>query len=250
MLELFVSEERIERSKSLVFLLSFFSVVLSIILSLFIFKDSASFPAVFLAAIAISPTLMAITKKIGVGEISLDRIVIFYTTVFFSMAGTYALVYLIVPDAVNQNLFSAQLDSIQIAFFAFDKPLFNKIFLNNIGLLLVFFLLSFFYGYGSVLLLAWNASILGVLWGHALKNALFFLNSELLISKGLLIWPYLIPEVIAYFLAAIAGGVLYVNISQHRQYNAFMYALKLVIIAILLTLGGAIVEVIILGALN
>ncbi len=249
MLELFIEEEKIERSIPLLFALSFFGVVFSIIISILIFKDAASFPAVFLSAIAVSPTLMALTKRAGVDRDGINKMVKFYAVIFFGMATTFAFIYLVMPDDFNKDIYSSQLNKVQIAFFTFENPLFWKIFFNNIGLLFGFFLLSLFFGYGSSLLLSWNASILGVLWGNAIKNALYFLDTNLLISKGLFIWPYLVPEVVAYFLAAIAGGMLYVNLSKHKKEDVSIRSLKLLWGAGILTIVGAVIEVFILNSL-
>ena len=58
---------------------------------------------------------------------------------------------------------------------------------------------------------------------------------------------YLIPEVVSYFFAAIGGAILYINITKHKNKNAIKDSMKLLFLAFILILAGAVIETLILS---
>ena len=90
----------------------------------------------------------------------------------------------------------------------YEPFLIRHIFSNNIRILLFALLTSFIFGAGALFVITWNASIVGVFFGHMifevswLELANFFLHG--------------IPEFLSFFLAAIAGGVLSVGLIRHH----------------------------------
>ncbi len=104
---------------------------------------------------------------------------------------------------------------------------FELIFFNNAFVLFLAVVFSFVWGAGAVFLLSWNASVLAtvigrdvmekiggyaflgptgfaVAYGHGLYNALGFL-------------PHGLPEIMAYFIGAIAGGIISVAVSKRMR---------------------------------
>lgn len=120
----------------------------------------------------------------------------------------------------------------------------NFIFQNNAGVLGFAIVLSLLYGVGAVLLLGWNASVLGVKigqWGHEFQN----LGTGFFQAVGIL--GHGIPEFLAYFLGAIAGGIISAAITQgHFRTKAFEIIAKdtivLILIAYALLLVAAFIE--------
>jgi len=103
---------------------------------------------------------------------------------------------------------------------------FSKIFFNNMKVLIFCILFSFIYGAGAIFILTWNASIIGVAIGDQIRSGLgevthlmgFNKTTEYLgtITYGLLKYSiHGIPEILAYFVAALAGGIISVGVIKH-----------------------------------
>lgn len=88
------------------------------------------------------------------------------------------------------------------------------IFTNNALVLGLAILFSFVYGAGAIFLLAWNASVIGIFIGKEILEK--SLMHGLLRAVGYL--PHGLPEIIGYFIGAIAGAIISVAISK-RQYG-------------------------------
>jgi|SRR3989338_2763942 len=107
-----------------------------------------------------------------------------------------------------------------------------NLFVNNLGVAVIFFLLSFFYGAGAIFLMVWNASIFATFVSLTIKN----------IGKGvehgfLLLGTfsmYIIPEIAGFLLAAIAGGVISkAVIVEEFMSNSFKNVVKDAIVLLL-----------------
>jgi uncharacterized membrane protein SpoIIM required for sporulation len=107
-----------------------------------------------------------------------------------------------------------------------EMNIFSKIFFNNVKVLLFAILFSFVFGAGAIFVLAWNASVIGTAIGNFIRGNLA-LYSELIgldriakyfhvISIGLFRYViHGIPEILAYFVGALAGGIISVAIIKH-----------------------------------
>lgn len=91
----------------------------------------------------------------------------------------------------------------------YNSFLLRHIILNNLQILFFTLLTSFIFGAGALFVITWNASIIGI----------FF--AELIRAKASL--PYIagffvhgVPEILGFFVAAIAGGVLSVVFVRHH----------------------------------
>lgn len=100
------------------------------------------------------------------------------------------------------------------------------IIVNNLKVLLLMFLTSIILGAGALYLLVWNASIIGIYIGEVAHN----IQHIYLLSKFpsfLLAFPtaifklflHGIPEIAAYFIGAVAGGILSVAVIKHRPFD-------------------------------
>jgi len=118
-----------------------------------------------------------------------------------------------------------------------------EIFSNNISVLIVTLILSLIVGAGAIFVLAWNASVIAAAIGIFTKSDVSNLHLGLLryLIHGL-------PEVAAYFVAALAGGILGVavirgDINTEKRWNIFEDVLLLVIIAMIILIISALIEV-------
>lgn len=137
---------------------------------------------------------------------------------------------------------------------------FEIILLNNLKVLALAFVFSFLLGAGAIFLISWNATVIGVLIGKIAQNPIAFNSVQLgennILLNYIVALPYtllrLLPhgffEFGAYFFGAIAGGILSVGIikekdPKHHFMPVFKDSLEYLIIAIILLVIGAAVEV-------
>lgn len=118
-----------------------------------------------------------------------------------------------------------------------------NIFANNVYVLMFTLFFSLAFGAGAIFILVWNASVIGAAVGMFAKSQ--FVNLPL----GLLRYMFHgIPEIAAYFIAALAGGIISVAVIRKdmegdRKWNILQDALVLLIIAIIILFLSALLEV-------
>ncbi|MFW5903014.1 MAG: stage II sporulation protein M [archaeon] len=208
---------------------------------------------------------------------------------FFFLAIVFAssLIYVVVPEETSNNMFSDQVSDLRTkgvltgeatgAFHAGESESngesiltgasfgLGEIILNNFTVLSLAFLFSFVFGAGAVFLISWNASIIGVLIGKIAENpgplglidtGNIFTNYLIALPVTILrLLPHGIFEFGAYFIGAVAGGVLSAGVIQEsiKERRTNFKHLKPVIIDSCVYLGiafglvimGAIVEILI-----
>jgi uncharacterized membrane protein SpoIIM required for sporulation len=114
---------------------------------------------------------------------------------------------------------------------------------NNFGVMIFTLLFSLIFGAGAIFILAWNASVISAAIGIFTRYKI----SEIPIG----VLRYMIhgfPEIAAYFVTALAGGIFGVGIMRHGISNkkflrVFLNAVILMFIAIIILLIAAIIEV-------
>lgn len=261
MIDILLKSYLIEKKPYYGILLGFLFASLGIGFSYLIFKTEPSFPAIFLTTLATAPVVIRLIKdekwepKFNKIIERHEKVIEVYFYLFFGMALTFAFYYLILPEDTSSLIFSEQIKKFATGFFSFSLnliieqlPLFYKIVLNNLGLMFFFFILSLFYGSGSVFLLSWNASILGVMWGRMAKTALFLINPLTFVTNTFFNFPYLLPEVLAYFLASIAGGVVSVNLTKKTKIGiAMVDSLIFLALSIVIIIIAGLIEVFMLS---
>lgn len=113
---------------------------------------------------------------------------------------------------------------------------------NNFYVLLLSLLFSFIFGAGAIFILAWNASVIAAAVG-------IFSKAPILIHQGL--FRYMIhgiPEIAAYFVAALAGGIIGTAAIRHefgheRFWHVLQDSLDLIILSLLILLIAGFIEV-------
>jgi uncharacterized membrane protein SpoIIM required for sporulation len=115
---------------------------------------------------------------------------------------------------------------------------------NNLRVMSLSFVLSFLIGVGAVVILAWNASILALYLASFIRKGLI----EEFMVRTISIIPHAPIEILGYFLAGIAGGVLSVGLIRERLLSkefllVFRDSLLLLCLAIASIFLGAFVEV-------
>ncbi len=114
---------------------------------------------------------------------------------------------------------------------------------NNVYVMIFTLIFSLIFGAGAIFILIWNASVIAAAIGIFTKYSL--------VEIPLGIGRYMIhglPEISAYFVAALAGGIFGVGILRHgikdqRFYKVLQHSILLLFIALLLIFIGGILEV-------
>jgi uncharacterized membrane protein SpoIIM required for sporulation len=126
---------------------------------------------------------------------------------------------------------------------ATNSTYFMKILLNNLQVMVFTLLFSLIFGAGAIFILVWNASVIAAAIGIFAKQGLFALPCAYL--------RYLIhgiPEIAAYFIAALAGGIISVaiirkDLRDERLWQILQDALLLFVIAIVILIISGLMEV-------
>ncbi len=117
------------------------------------------------------------------------------------------------------------------------------IFTNNALVLGLAILFSFLYGAGVIFLLSWNASVIGIFIGKEIVEQHLIAG----IARAIGYLPHGIFEIGAYFIGAIAGGIISVALSKrscapHELERITKDVLLLLVVAYAAVLLGALVE--------
>jgi uncharacterized membrane protein SpoIIM required for sporulation len=124
-----------------------------------------------------------------------------------------------------------------------------SIFSNNIYVLIFTILFSLIFGAGAIFILAWNATVISAAIGIFIKSSILQLPTGILryMVHGL-------PEVAAYFIAALAGGILSLAVIRHDFRSEKFWAimedvLTLILVSMIILFAAALIEVFIIPKL-
>lgn len=124
-----------------------------------------------------------------------------------------------------------------------------NIFANNIYVLIFTLVFSLIFGAGAIFILAWNASVISAAIGIFSKSNLA--NLPLGLARYMI---HGIPEIGAYFIGALAGGIISIAVIKHDVHSEKFWiilqdSLNLVILSVVVLFFGALIEVFITPAL-
>lgn len=285
-LQSLVGPERVKNKPIKSLFLGIIYAAIALVLAYFIFPDDPSISVIFLTTLAALPLLIdvltleqeegkeiiKITKKRPLIKEHLDVFMIF-TYMFFGFFICYITLYITFPAEIVNLFFSKQIETIISivgpgGFFAMpeitgalitSESALRIIMVNNFKVLLFCVLFSFLYGAGAIFVLAWNASILAVAMGNFIKRELAAFG-ELIGFAGVQAYFYAgtfgiarymihgLPEIAAYFLGAIAGGIISAAViktdyKDPKFYDIILDSLDLIALAALLIIVAALIEV-------
>lgn len=241
-LESLISPLSAEKKPLPMFLLGAFYASAGMGIAYYVFKTESSLIMVFLAAMAAIPFMFNTIKMEeekdleGMEEKWLLKehfhALKAFMYLFIGMTVAYAFWYVVASPSAVSVLFQAQASTIKTinpgatGFATSSVGVFTKIFLNNVRVLIFCILFSFLYGSGAIFILAWNGSVIGAAIGNFVRNNLaeaaalvgfdkiahYFSH----ISYGLLMYSlHGIPEILAYFVAGLAGGIISIAAIRH-----------------------------------
>lgn len=173
--------------------------------------------------------------------------------------------YVFLPIEITGTLFNIQEQAIlnvnsaiqaRLTGYSIGGGLFIKIFLNNIKVMFFCIIFSLLYGAGALFILTWNASVIATAIGNFIRSEIsataslvgFSVVSAYFKAGALGFFRYMLHgvfEIGAYFVAALAGGIVSIALIKQdaRNEKVFLDALNLLIISLGLLFFGSLVEV-------
>jgi len=265
-LEAIFSAETLEDKPRDMFILAFVVTLVVAFLSYYIFPEYAGIVIPLLVTVAMTP----IVRDIFIIDEGFERRQVkkkFFKSFWdrhdetikvlaFFFLGSFAAIFLlmlVLPEDMISVIFKPQLDAIMAITGSTEYSLtgaaitqnainrgdvFSMIGWNNMKVLAFSFVLSFLFSTGSLFILSWNASILAIFLAVLVRRGLY----HEFLSTTIGIIPHTPVEIGAYFLGAVAGGVLSVGIMNERWGSK---ELSLVIRDTAILLGLAILAVVV-----
>lgn len=274
-LESLTGAEYAEKKPAEMFIVAFAYTTIAILLSLWVFAEYAGLTMVFFTVMAAIPLMIKLIvleeRKLftRAHETTHRATIPFFIFLFLGMVSAYTFFFTVLPEATVNQLFNIQISTIQSVntnivsqlsgqFFGDFFPL---VILNNLKVMVFAVLFSFIYGSGAIFILTWNASVLGVAIGSLIRELVsataasvgavgvgtYFGAVSISFARYLI---HGIPEIGAYFVAGLAGGIISVGVLRYQLFDEkFMVVIKdalfLLIIAVILVLISGAIEVLI-----
>lgn len=260
MAELLFSTTKAKKHPIKILIIGFLYATVSILIASWIFPEHASLVAIFLTVLPcfylIQSSLRIEEQKEAYSEEKAllqghEKVLILFLVLFIGIVLAFALWTYILPVESSTQLFAVQ-NSVatgiqnQITGNAIEiNNGLGVIITNNMKVLVLSLILSLIYGAGAIFVLAWNASIMGYIIGGIAKanGALYFP------AAFLKYFIHGLPEMMAYFIAILIGGILYFAFingdfkEKLKIKKISIDAAILITISIVLIIASALIEV-------
>jgi uncharacterized membrane protein SpoIIM required for sporulation len=203
----------------------------AIVLSIFIFAPYSSIVAICLTAIVCIPLIYGVIrieerKSMEMTKESLlvkehGRALLFFIFLFLGFVVSFALWYAFLPETQMSQVFAVQTDTITDVWSDVTGQVTSPIgevaqlFAHNFKVLMFCLLFAFFFGFGAIFILTWNASVIGAAIGDTIRP---HLGGSFVSAVSASLARYLIhglPEIGAYFTAGLAGGIISIAVVNH-----------------------------------
>ena len=256
------------------FVLGFVYATAALFLANWIFEEYVSLVMVFLAVMASLPLFYKTIIEEEAKDLTIlkertllkehSKAIKFFLILFIGLSVAFAFWYVALPADMSNSVFKVQTQTIanlnqHVTGSIAQVSLMNKIFLNNVKVMIFCILFSFIYGSGAIFILAWNASVIGAAGGNFIKThiaqyagaaglgkvAAYMYASSLSILRYSI---HGVPEIAAYVVAGLAGGILSVAIIKGdyktKSFERILLDVSdLIIIALFILFTAAILEV-------
>ncbi len=255
-LESLINPYQAKKSPTSLFLLGLLYSTFAVLLSLTIFPEDPSLTIVFLTVMGALPLFVNTIKSEQRKDYRRVPLIKEHTDIFLVFLFLFLGIlfgYIFWDSILINNEFSSQ-----IAFTgsAVNLKAFSIILLNNIKVLAFCFLFSFLYGSGALYILTWNASVIATAISQLIQSEMIALAPSLInyfkaINVGL--GSYLIhgiPEILSYFIAAVAGGIISAAVIRHdyksKEFkNTLIDSIDLIAMSLIILLVAGFIEIII-----
>ncbi len=262
MLNILFNARKAERHPLEMMLIGFVYSSLSIFISLWIFPDYSSLTMVFFTVFS---CLYVVQGAIKLEEKKLEdyntetwtlkhhiKPLLFILFLFLGFVFSFAFWAFVFPPAKSAVLFSLQasiveeIRALSVTGNVFSQSPFLVILENNLNVLFISLIFAFFYGAGAIFIIAWNASVMGFVIGELARSTLGIASLPIAFTKYFL---HGIPEMIAYLIAAFAGGLLYIAVlrgdllTKGKTKRIILDTIILILISVLFLVFAALIEI-------
>jgi uncharacterized membrane protein SpoIIM required for sporulation len=226
-----------------------------LVISFVVFSDQVGMFTTFLVTMAMTPFMVRMIyreEKDTEDEIvehkenfltSHADVLQIYAAFFCGVVLAMSIVFIMLPDKYVEPIFKDQVNQIKIIRGGFaDLPVFSRILLNNLSVLMISFLFSFLFGSGAIFILTWNASVLSAAIGMAAKTIGGVAGFPVAV---MMFFPHGSLEILAYLVGGVGGGLISVAItSRHSKcfWDVCGDSMKLMFAAVVLLVVAAFVE--------
>ncbi|MBR9678764.1 MAG: hypothetical protein GON13_00670 [Nanoarchaeota archaeon] len=250
--------------------LGFAATLISTWLAVWVFPSGTSLAVVFLTTMATLPLIIRLLEseeKKEERELKKRKRHLFikdhkevfmvYLYLFIGLMLGFTFLFIFIPSNIAEGVFQEQVLTINAirggtGSFVQDTNIFILILSNNLKVLFFCLLFSFIYGSGAIFILTWNASVISVAIGDLIRTGIanashieYFKIIPLSFGRYLF---HGLPEIAAYFLAGIAGGIISTAIIR-KQFNKKYFSkivvdsLDLIVLAIILLFLAGLLEI-------
>lgn len=277
MIEMLIKPKKAERRPWEMFFVGMFYATVSLLLVTYIFRgddilrEGSGLLLVIFTVMCSLPFVYYIIKLEEGKDLEIDnagklikehsRALRALVWLFLGFVVAFTFWYIVLPDVSGQN-FNFQIRTFcainnpanydfcietyganQITASATSSRVLLSIFSNNISVLIFTIIFSLIFGAGAIFILVWNASVIAAAMGVFAQGSL----ARLPLALG----RYMIhgvPEIAAYFVGALAGGIISVAVIRkdlvgERKWLILQDAVLLTILAVVILIIAAIMEV-------
>ncbi len=262
-LESALTSREVEKKPLEMFIYSILMAFFSLAVAYFIFPSEASVVFLFIITLSIAPVIYNVLKDEeqveedkGINDATFlethEDVLKVYANFFLGAVFALSLCYTVLPDNIAAQVFETQISTVRsistgpisIGGAALSSFGASDIFFNNIKVLLICFFMSFFFGTGAIFILSWNASIISVFIGTIARGLSFHASSPFyaylyaLPTGFLSIALHGVPEIMAYCIGGMAGGILSAGVIRNKKLDIvlrdsmmFLFVASLIIFA-------------------
>lgn len=248
------------------FLLGIGYTIFAMAFSLILFSQDPALVVVGVASLLLLPSLYQLLKcrqyngretpKLFFWNVITDNFPFYkvYIYIFFGCFLMFALFSIILPVLASNHLFQQQLGVLTGGAASggatWSWVLFEDLFYNNLGVLILCFVISLVAGNGAIFMIVWNASVWGTIFGMLAKGVAEYLQANSAIIFGLIfvsVFPHVLLEISSYIIAVISGTLLSDALAREKIVSKsfgkiFLHNLVLFGLAVLVLLIAVTVE--------
>ncbi|MBI2146216.1 stage II sporulation protein M [Candidatus Woesearchaeota archaeon] len=239
--------------------------LVGLVLGYWVFRSYVSIIMVSFTALAAAPFVYNATKAeddstSATKESTLLKkhapIIKVFTFLFLGFVAVFLLAFIVLPEPMAGEIFKTQIESIAAVRnevtgnFTSIFSTMGIILANNLKVLVLCVIFSLIYGMGAIFILSWNASVMSAAIGDAIREGLQGTGSSLVVISSSLAGYFVhgLPEIVAYFIAGLGGGILSVALMKYGVHSrsfrkAGVDCVSMVTFAVLMLVLAATIEV-------
>ncbi len=256
--DVLLSPNKASRHPFEIFIVSFFYATLSIFIGMWLLPDYASLVSIFFMVLSCLYVIQSALIKdedkesdfISEKETIKQHLKTLGLFMIIFLGFLFAFVFwtIVLPNDIASQAFKIQFEEYEkVRTITGNATSFNDfeiILTNNFRVLILSLIFSLFYGAGAIFIIAWNASILGFVMGSIAKETLGLTALPHITLKYFL---HGIPEIFAYMLVALAGGILFITIirgdvKKGKMKRILLDTFIIITLAIIILIISALIE--------